>query len=169
MPDRLTLPATLVLVAVVLGLAAGGAVLVGTGGSRAKPPTARGPALAQRAPEPAIDPELTAPAVPALRVAREAKARLQRSTGIARSAATRALTVASAPVLPARTARPTPTAVPRDVVPPPRRVVAPPKPTPVPTPAATPESAGAFDTTGEAATEVTDQADDGSWTEGATK
>jgi len=155
-PDRLTLPATLVLVAVALGLAFGAAVLVGTGGSRAKPTTARAPALVQNAPDSAIALELKAgPAVPALRVAREAKARLERSTAIAPSAATRALTVASAPVVPAGSVQPTPTAVPRAVAPTPRRVVAPPKPTPIPTPAPTPESAGDFDTTGEPATEVT--------------
>jgi len=168
--DRLTLPATLVLVAVALGLAFGAAVLVGTGGPRTKPTTARGPAPVQHAPGTAINPEFTAaPALPTLRVAREAKARLKSSTGIARSPATRPLTVVSAPVVPAASARPTPTAVPRRVAPKPHRVVAPPKPTPVPTPASTPESSGDFDTTGEAATEVTDQGRAGSGTAFATK
>ena len=171
MPDRLTLPATLVLVAVALGLAFGAAVLVGTGASRAKPTTARGPALVQDAPpESAIALELkAASAVPALRVAREAKARLQRSRGITESAATGTLTVGSAPVVPAGPARPAPTAVPRDVAPAPRRVVAPPKPTPLPTPAPTPESAGDFDTTGEPATEVTAPPHDENGSTGATK
>jgi hypothetical protein len=169
-PDRLTLPATLVLVAVALGLAFGGAVLVGTGGSRAKPTTAQAPALVQHAPESAIALELkVGPAVPALRVAREAKARLERSTGVAPGAATRALTVASAPVVPAGSAQPTPTAVPRDVAPAPRRVVAPPEPTPLPTPAPTPESAGDFDTTGEPATEVTAPTQNGNGAAGEAK
>jgi hypothetical protein len=168
-PDRLTLPATLVLVAVALGLAFGGAVLVGTGGSRAKPTTVRGPALVQRAPGSVIDPELrAAPAVPALRVPPRDEVRLQRPTGIARSPARPALTVVSAPVVPDQSARPAPTVVPREAAPSPRRVVAPPKPKPVQTPVPTPESSGDFDTTGEATTEVTDQALDGNRA-GATK
>ena len=65
------------------------------------------------------------------------------------------LTLVSAPASRAESARPTPTAVPRDVTPPPPRVVPAPKPKPEPTPIATPESSGAFDTTGETATEVT--------------
>ena len=158
MPDRLTFQAALVLVAVSLGLAFGAAVLVGGGGSAAKPNAERGPALVQSTPGSAMDPELTAAqAVPALRAPRKGRVQLRRPTRIATRSVTPALTFVSAPASPAERARPTPTTVPRDVAPPPPRAVPAPKPKPEPTPTATPESSGDFDTQGEPVSEVTHQ------------
>ena len=119
MPDRLTLQATLVLVAVALGLAFGGAVLVGGGASAAKPIAKRGPALVRSMPGPAMDLGLTAArAVPALRASRKGPVQPRRPTRVTKRSVTPALTLVSAPVAPAESARPTPTAVPRDVAPP---------------------------------------------------
>jgi hypothetical protein len=158
MPDRLTFQATLVLVAVALGLAFGIQVLVGGGASAAKPTAKRGPALVQSTPASAMDPELTAArAVPALRAPRTGRVQPRRPTRIAGRSVTPALTLVSTSVAPAGSARPTPTAVPRDVTPPPPRVVPAPKPEPEPTPFSTPESSGDFDTTGEPASEGADQ------------
>ena len=116
MPNRLTFQAALVLVAVSLGLAFGAAALVGGGGSAAKPNAERGPALVQSTPGSAMDLGLTAAqAVPALRAPRKGRVQLRRPTRIARRSVTPALTLVSAPASPAESARPTPTAVPRDV------------------------------------------------------
>ena len=159
MPDRLTLGATVVLVAVALGLAFGGAVLVGGGASAAKPIAKRGPAVVRTTPGPAMELGLTAArAVPALRASRKGRAQLRTPTRIRRRSVPPALTLISAPVAPAESARPTPTAVPRPVASPPPRAAPAPKPAnPEPTPFATPGSSGDFDTTGEPASEVTEQ------------
>ena len=150
MPDRLTFEATLVLVAVALGLAFGAAVLVGGAASAAKPIAKRAPALVRQTPRPAMELGLTAArAVPALRASRKGRVQLRTPTRIARRSVTPALTFVSAPASPAESARPTPTAVPRDVAPPPPRAVPAPKPKPEPTPTSTPESSGDFDTTGD--------------------
>ena len=149
MPDRLTFQAALVLVAVSLGLAFGAAVLVGGGGSAAKPNAERGPALVQSTPGSAIDLLTAAQAVPALRALRKGRVQLRRPTRLARRSVTPALTFVSAPASAAERARPTPTAVPRDVAPPPPRAVPAPKPKPKPTPTSTPGSSGDFDTTGD--------------------
>ena len=161
MPDRLTFQATLVLVAVALGLAFGAAVLVGRGASAAKPTAKRGSALVQRTPGSAVDLGLTAAQpVPALRVPRQDRVQPRMPAPIATRPVTPARTLVSAPVSPAESARPTPTAVPR--------VVPAPKPRPEPTP--TPESSGDFDTTGEAVTDLTNQIPDTNSTEdGAAK
>jgi hypothetical protein len=150
MPDRLTFQATLVLVAVALGLAFGVQVLVGGGASAAKPTAKRGPALVQSTPASAMDPELTAArAVPALRAPRTGRVQPRRPTRIARRSVTPALTLISTSVAPAGSARPTPTAVPRPVASLPPRVVPAPKPKPEPTPTSTPESPSDLDTTGD--------------------
>jgi hypothetical protein len=152
MPDRLTSQATLVLVAVSLGLAFGVVVLVGGGASAAKPTAERGPALVQSTPGSAMDLLTAARAVPALRASRaprKGSVQPRRPTRIARRSVTPELTLVSAPVSPAESARPTPTAVPRDVAPAPPRAVPAPKPKPEPTPTSTPESSGDFDTTGD--------------------
>jgi hypothetical protein len=148
-PDRLTLPATFVLVAVALLLAFGAAVLVGGGPSPVKPPATRGSALVQRTPRPAVNLELTAAwAIPALQAPRDGRVQPR----IAGGSVSSALALVSAPVSPAGSARATPTAVPRGVEPP--RAVPTPGPNPEP---ATPESSGDFDTTGEPVTEGTPQ------------
>ena len=163
MPDRLTFQAALVLVAIALGLAFGAAVLAGAGGSAAKPNAERGPALVQRTPASAMDLLTAARAVPALRAPHKGRVQLQRPTRIARHSVTPALTLASTPASPAESARPTPTAVTRDVAPPPQRAFPAPTPKPEPTPTSTPESpsdldtTGDFDTTGEPASELTHQ------------
>jgi hypothetical protein len=161
MPDRLTLGATAVLVAAVLGLAFGAAVLLGGAASAAKPIAERGPALVRNPPGPAMELGLTAAlAVPALRASRKGRTQLRTPTRIVTRSVTPAVTLISAPVAPAESARPTPTAVPRPVASPPPRVVAAPTPNPEPTPFATPVGSGDFDTTGEPASAVTDEAPD---------
>jgi hypothetical protein len=159
MPDRLTFEATLVVVAVALGLAFGAAVLVGGDGSAAKPSATRGPASVGNTPGPAMDLGLTAArAVPALRASRKGRMQPRTPTRIARQSVTPLVTLISAPVVPATSARPTPTAVPRPVASPPPPVVPAPKQEPESTPVPSPDSSGDFDTTGEPASEVTDQA-----------
>jgi hypothetical protein len=165
-PDRLTLGATLVLVTVALGLAFGVQVLVGAGASAAKPTAKPGPALVQSTPGSALDLGLTAArAVPALRVSSKDRVHAGRPTRTARRSVTPALTLVSAPVSPATSARPAPTAVPA----PPPRVIPAPTPKPEPTPASTPESSGDFDTTGEPGTTVTQPVAHTSRTRGAAK
>jgi hypothetical protein len=152
MPVGLTFQATLVVVAAALGLAFGVALLAGGGASAAKPTAQRGPALVQSTPKSAIDLLTAARAVPALRASRtprEGRVQLRRPTRVAGRSVTPTLTLISAPVSPAESARPTPAAVPRDVAPPRPRVVPAPRPKPEPNPTSTPKSPGDFDTTGE--------------------
>ena len=146
MPERLTFQATVVLVAIALGLAFGVAVLLGPPASPAKPSAMREASVDQRARGSAIDLGLTAArAVPALRVDRKDRARSRRPMGVGSGSVTPSLSLVSGPVAPAASARPTPTAVaPVLPAPTPR-----PRPTPEPTPAATADPAGEFDTTGE--------------------
>jgi hypothetical protein len=154
MPDRLTLPVTLLLVGVALGMAFGAQVLLSAGASTANPRSERPAALVQSrlGSEAAVG--LSAVwAVPALRAPR---ARAARSTRIveSRGAVTPAVSLVSVPVTQNRSSRTTPVATPA-----PRTQVRVPSPKPQPTPAATPEPShefdspteGNFDTTGEAA------------------
>jgi hypothetical protein len=151
MPDGLTFQATLVLVVVALGLAFGVQVLVGAGASSGKPKARQRPALVQSTPGSAVELLTAARAVPALRASRapqKGRVQPQRPTPVAGRAVTPALTLVAAPVSPAESARPAPTAVPREVAPAPLRVAPAPKPKPEPAPTSTPESRGRFDTTG---------------------
>jgi hypothetical protein len=151
MPDRLTLRTTLVLAAVVLGLAFAVGALAGGGASVAKPTAKRGPGLATSTPVPVADLTLTAAGtVPVLRAPPQRPKRRMRARKPA-PIASRSVTTAPtpAPVASAEPVRPTPTAAPRQVAPVPPRVAPAPKPKPEPTPAATPETSGDFDTTGE--------------------
>jgi len=158
MSDRLTLEATLVLVAVALGLAFGAAVLMGGGASAAKPSAKRAPAFVRETPAPVMDLGLTAArAVPALRASRSRGLQPRRPGGVTRRSVAPAVELISAPVVPTGSARPTPTAVRREVARPSPRVAPAPTPKPAPTPIGTPESSGDFDTTGEPVTEVTPQ------------
>lgn len=156
MPDRLTLGATLVVVAVALGLAFGAAVLVGGGASAAKPIAKRAPALVRNTPPPVMELGLTAArAVPALRASRKGPVKARTPVRVAKPSA--AMTLISAPAAPAESAHPTPTAVPRAVRTPAPRVTPAPTPEPESTPFTSPDSSGDFDSTGEPANEGTDQ------------
>jgi hypothetical protein len=168
MPDGLTFQATLVLVAAALGLAFGVQVVVGGGASAVKPTSERGPALGQSTPAPAMDLELTAAwAIPALRASSNGRVQPRRPTRIAGGSVTPAFALVSAPLSPAESARPTPTAVPRAVVPLRPRVLPAPKPKAEPAPTSMPESSGDFDTTGEPVKEVTPQVPDPNLTSGS--
>jgi hypothetical protein len=156
MPDRLTLPVTLLLVGVALGLAFGAQVLLSAGASTANPRSERPAALVQSRLGSDAAVGLSAVwAVPALRAPRASAARTVRSPRIeSRGAVTPAVSLVSVPVTPDRSSRTTPVATPS-----PRTQVRTPSPKPQPTPAATPEPShrfdssteGNFDTTGEAA------------------
>jgi len=160
MPERLTFQATLVLVAIALGLAFGVVVLVSGGASPAKPSAMRGSSPDQSARGSAIDLGLTAArAVPALRVPRKESLQPQAPARIGSRSVTPALTLVARPVAPVQSARPAPTAVPR-VLPAPNPNPKPkpqpePKLKPAPAPVSPPGSSGDFDTTGEPLTEVT--------------
>lgn len=157
MPDRLTLEATLVLVAIALGLAFGAAALVGGGASAVKPIATRAAAPVRSTPPPAMELGLTAArAVPALRAPRKGPVKARTPIGVAKRSA--AMTLISAPIAPAESAHPTPTAVPRAVRTPAPRVTPAPTPKPESTPFTSPDSSGEFDTTGEPPSEVTDEA-----------
>jgi len=157
MPDRLTLEATLALVAIALGLAFGAAVLAGGGASAAKPIAKRAPALVRNTPPPVMELGLTAArAVPALRASRKGPVKARTPVRVAKRSA--AMTLISAPAAPAESAHPTPTAVPRAVRTPAPRVTPAPTPKPESTPFTSPDdSSGDFDSTGEPANEDTDQ------------
>jgi hypothetical protein len=159
MPGRLSLRFTLLLVAVAFGLTVAVPMLLGGGSSAAAPAAKQG---AQRSPvdAPGAEPNLrlaAAGTVPALRDPRQPRKRHVRTHKPARKPAVRRVVRAAprvqrAPVVPAPTARPEPTAAPRYVPPAPRYVApvhhtkpAAPKPTPAPT---APPASGEFDTTG---------------------
>jgi hypothetical protein len=154
MPDRLTLRATLILVAIALGLA----FAIGTlaGGSPAAKPTAksgRGPVTS--APGARVELSLTAAStVPALRHPEQARARRVHAREPARieSASVEAAPkLAKAPVVRGAPISPTPTAAPRYIAPTPHRVAPTPVPKhkPEPTAISTPPDSGEFDTSGE--------------------
>jgi hypothetical protein len=159
MPERLTLPATLLLVGVALGLAFGVQVLVGARASTASPSAKRAPALVQSRLGSAAAVGLSAAwAVPELRAPRPSAARTARSARITKSSVSPSVSLVSVPVTQTAPKRPTPhvTPAPRNVVRAPNPIRAP-NPTPQPTPVATPEPShsfdsgtGDFDSTGEA-------------------
>ncbi len=145
MRDRLTVRATLVLVAFAFGVSLAIQPLLG-GDSSAEEPVARDrPGLVMDAPGSEVALSLAAARqVPALREPRKKKRPV-------RPVATAAPTATPTPVTPVETATatPTPTAAPPPppAPAPPAPTPAPPKPTPEPT--STPPPSGEFDTTGE--------------------
>jgi len=162
MPDRLSVPFTLLLVALVFCLTIAIETLLSAGSSSAKP-TTRDSAPASPASTPRSEPDLALRAavrLPALRDPRK-PARKKRPKRTRKKRVTQVRAPAPAASFPpAVSVRPTPTATPRYVPPAPRYVppaptyVAPapraPRPTPTaPTPTAAPPSSGEFDTTGE--------------------
>lgn len=146
MPNRLTLRATLVLVALAFGAAFAIQALLGGDSSAAKRAAKDAPGLVTNAPGLRTAKSL-APVgqVPALREARNKKPPVRR-------------VVAAAPAViptPTATMSPTPTASPPPPPPPPPRYI-PPAPSPkpaaperTPAPISTPPDSGEFDTTGE--------------------
>ena len=148
----LTLRATLVLVALALGLAFSVGALAG-GGSSATKPAEGGPGVVTSTPGTAPDPQLSAArTVPALRDPqrpRERPLRVATPERVEGPAARPAPTLARPPVVRDAPATPTPTAVPRRPAPAPRLVAPAPRSTPEPTATAAPEPTGEFDTTGE--------------------
>ena len=148
MPDGLTRRAAGLLVALAFGLTFCVQALLGGGSSPARPAEAKQNASASTAAEaPAVQPDLrlvAAGAVPALREPRKApKRRVRKRKRSVRKVVKVAPRVQPAPVMPAATAQPTPTAVPRYIPPAPRRTPKPAAPKP------TPPRSGEFDTTGE--------------------
>lgn len=154
MPDRLTFRATLVLVAIALGLAFAIGTL-GGGSSGAKPTAKSGPG-------PVMSPlragvELSLPAarpVPALRhpqQPRKRRVRPRTPTRIESASVEAAPKLAQAPVVRGAPISPTPTAAPRYIAPTPHRVAPTPVPKhkPEPTAISTPPDSGEFDTSGE--------------------
>jgi hypothetical protein len=149
MPSRLTLRATLVLVA--LAFAAASAIQARLGGdsSAAKPAVQNAPGVVTNAPGLKVAKSLPAAGqVPELRDARKKTPSLRRVVAAAP-------TVVPTPVAPAATMSPTPTATPPTIPPSPPRYV-PPAPSPkpaaperTPAPTSTPPDSGEFDTTGE--------------------
>ena len=154
MPDRLTFRATLVLVAIALGLA----LAIGTlgGGSSGAKPTAKsgpGPVLSP----PRAGAELSLPAarpVPALRDPQppsKRRVRPRTPTHIESAPVEAAPKLAQAPVVRGAPISPTPTAAPRYIAPKPHRGAPTPvrEPKPEPTATSTPPGSGEFDTSGE--------------------
>jgi outer membrane biosynthesis protein TonB len=144
MRNRLTVRATLVLVAFAFGVAFAIQPLQG-GESSAEQPTVQDRAgVVTDAPGPDVALSLgAARQVPALRDARRKKRPV-------RAAPTVAPTATSTPTPPAATASPTPaTAPPAPPAPPPTPRPTPAAPEPTPAPTSTPPDSGEFDTTGE--------------------
>jgi hypothetical protein len=141
--NRLTVRATLVLVAFAFGVAFAIQPLLGGESSAERPTVQDRPRVVTDAPGPDVALSLAARQVPALRDARRKKKRP------VRAAPTVAPTATSTPTPPAATASPTPSTAPPALPPPPtpRPTPAAPKPTPAPT--TTVPDSGDFDTTGE--------------------
>ena len=141
MRNRLTVRATLVLVAFAFGVAFAIHPLVG---GSAEPTVQDRPGVVTDAPGPDVAVSLAAARqVPALRDARRKKRPV-------RAAPTVAPTATSTPTPPAATASPTPTtAPPAPPAPPPAPRPTPAAPEPTPAPTSTPPDSGEFDTTGE--------------------
>ena len=149
MPNRLTLRATLVLVALAFGVASAIQSLLAGDSSAGKPAVHDGPGFVTNAPGPGVAMSLAAAGqVPALRDARKKKPSVRR-------AVTAGPTVIPTPVMPAAPMSPTPTATPPDIPPAPPRYIPPapsPKPAtpePSPAPTSTPPDSGEFDSIGE--------------------
>jgi hypothetical protein len=144
--NRLTVRATLVLVAFAFGVAFAIQPLLGGESSAERPTVQDRPRVVTDAPGPDVALSLAARQVPALRDARTKKKRP------VRAAPTVAPTAASTPTPPAATATasPTPsTAPPAPPPPPPTPRPTPAAPEPTPAPTSTPPDSGEFDTTGE--------------------
>jgi outer membrane biosynthesis protein TonB len=142
--NRLTVRATLVMVAFAFGVAFAIQPLLGGESSAERPTVQDRPRVVTDAPGPDVALSLAARQVPALRDARRKKKRP------VRAAPTVAPTATSTPTPPAATASPTPSTAPPAPPPPPptpRPTPAAPKPTPAPT--TTVPDSGDFDTTGE--------------------
>jgi hypothetical protein len=153
LPDRLTFRATLVVVAIALGLAFAIGML-GEGTSAAMPTAKSGPRPVMSAPGAEIELSLTAAmTVPALRHPKQARkrARLRKPVRVESAAVEAAAKLAQVPVIRVPPISPTPTATPRYVAPAPQRVAPAPAPEakPEPTATATPPASGEFDTLGE--------------------
>ena len=144
MRNRLTVRATLVLVAFAFGVALAIQPLLGGASSAEQPTVQDRPGVVTDAPGPDVALSLAAARqVPALRDARRKKRPV-------RAAPTVAPTATSTPTPPAATASPTPTtAPPAPPVPPPTPRPTPAAPEPTPAPTSTPPDSGEFDTTGE--------------------
>ena len=142
--NRLTVRATLVLVAFAFGVAFAIQPLLGGESSAERPTVQDRPRVVTDAPGPDVALSLAARQVPALRDARRKKKRP------VRAAPTVAPTTTSTPTPPAATASPTPSpAPPAPPVPPPTPRPTPAAPEPTPAPTSTPPDSGEFDTTGE--------------------
>jgi hypothetical protein len=149
MPKRLSLRATVVLVALAFGLALAVQALL-SGGSSAAAPVAQRSADGLLAEAPAAAaPDLTVPAAAAVPALREPRARRKPKPKPkrrrVREAATPAPVVTAAPVV---TPTPTPTPTPPTATPVPRAVQPAPRSTPTPAPTSPPPE-GDFDTTGD--------------------
>jgi hypothetical protein len=145
MPHRLSLRATVVLVALAFGLSLAVQALLSGGSSAAAPGadrsvTAFSAAEAGAAPDLELDPAGT---VPALREPRQPRKRRAPSRTRTRAAVTPPPVATATPVVTATPAPPAPTPFSRSVAPAPRST---PKPAPAPT---SPPPSGEFDTSGD--------------------
>jgi hypothetical protein len=147
-PRGLTPRAVCLLAALALGLAFAGALLL-----TAEPPPQREASLITAPRGPALDLELAAATIPALRprpLPRRHKVRPapRRARPPARRVVTLAVAPTPTPVRPKLPARATPPSAPVRPIVPVRPIAPAPAPTVAPKPTATPEPAGEFDSTG---------------------